>query len=108
MWVSAIEELVKKGLYTEALSQYNRMISLFIRHEVYLSSFRINELLEQILISISAAESKVILEQNQKLILGSIEVTMKYGYFGFNNDFSYTRLGKRKICFIYSLYTVIL
>ncbi|WP_218924751.1 hypothetical protein [Bacillus cereus] len=99
MWVSAIEELVKKGLYTEALSQYNRMISLFIRHEVYLSSFRINELLEQILISISAAESKVILEQNQKLILGSIEVTMKYGYFGFNNDFSYTRLGKKKNMF---------
>lgn len=96
MWVSAIEELVKKELYTEALTQYYSMISLFVRHEVYLSSFRINKLLEQILVSISATDSKVILEQNEDLILSSIEVTMKYGYFGFNNDFSYTRLGKTK------------
>ncbi|PFK48637.1 hypothetical protein COJ14_25385 [Bacillus cereus] len=96
MWVSAIEELVKKGLYTDALYQYNRMISLFIRHEVYLSSFQINEILEQILISISATDSKVIIEQSEELILNSIEVTMKYGYFRFNNDFSYTRLGKSR------------
>ncbi|PEA75094.1 hypothetical protein CON92_26375 [Bacillus wiedmannii] len=104
MWVSAIEELIKKELYTEALTQYDNMISLFVRHEVYLSSFRINKLLEQILVSISATDSKVILEQNEELILSSIEVTMKYGYFGFNNDFSYTRLGKKKDVLLQPLY----
>ncbi|MDM5188579.1 hypothetical protein QUF99_15015 [Bacillus sp. DX4.1] len=105
MWVSAIEELVKNELYTEALTQYNRMISLFVIHEVYLSSFRINKFLEQILISISATDSKVIIEQNEELILNSIEVTMKYGYFGFNNDFSYTRLGKtRNLLYLQPLY----
>ncbi|PEL14827.1 hypothetical protein COF37_26755 [Bacillus wiedmannii] len=104
MWVSAIEELIKRELYTEALAQYDNMISLFVRHEVYLSSFRINKLLEQILVSISATDSKVILEQNEELILSSIEVTMKYGYFGFNNDFSYTRLGKKKDVLLQPLY----
>ncbi len=96
MWVSAIEELVKKELYTEALTQYNNMIRLFVIHEVYISSSRINDLLEQILISISATESKIVIERNEELIFDSIEVTMRYGYFRFNNDFSYTRLGKLK------------
>lgn len=96
MWVSAIEELIKKELYTDSINQYNKMIALFISHEVYLSSSQINQLLKQIFISISVAESKVVFEQNKAILLTSIRLTMKYGYFKLNNDFSYTRLGKLK------------
>ncbi|MET3321037.1 UNVERIFIED_ORG: hypothetical protein ABIC97_004138 [Peribacillus simplex] len=96
MWASSVEELIKNELYADSLNQYNTMINLFISHEVYLSSFKINQLLKQIFISISAMESKVVFEQNKELLLVSIRLTMKYGYYKLNNDFSYTRLGKIK------------
>ncbi|GAB1774173.1 hypothetical protein [Priestia megaterium] len=96
MWASAIEELIKKELYTDAIIQYNKMIELFIYHEVYLSSSNINHLLKQIFVSISVTESKVVFEQNNELLLDSINLTMKYGDYRLNNDFSYTRLGKIK------------
>lgn len=96
MWASAVEELIKNELYTDSLNQYNKMIELFISHEVYLSSLKINRLLEQIFLSISATGSKVVFEQNKELLLYSIKLTMKYGYYRLNNDFSYTRLGKIK------------
>lgn len=94
MWAISIEELIEKELYTDSLIQYNKMINLFIHHEVYISSSKINHLLEQIFISISAIESKIVFEQNKELLLYSLKVTMQYGYYKFNNDFSYTRLGK--------------
>ncbi|WHX62350.1 hypothetical protein [Peribacillus frigoritolerans] len=96
MWASSVEELIKNELYADSLNQYNTMINLFIHHEVYISSFEINQLLEQIFISISAIESKVMFEQNKELLLNSMKLTMKYGYYKLNNDFSYTRLGKLK------------
>ena len=96
MWASAIEELIKKELYTDSINQYNKMIGLFNYYEVYLSSFQINQLLRQIFISISAAESKVVFEQNKDILKHSIKLTMNYGYYKSNNDFSYTRLGKLK------------
>lgn len=96
MWANAIEELIKKELYTDSINQYNKMIGLFNYYEVYLSSFQINQLLRQIFISISAAESKVVFEQNKDILKHSIKLTMSYGYYKSNNDFSYTRLGKLK------------
>ncbi|MEN8644465.1 hypothetical protein ACS2MN_01160 [Bacillus cereus group sp. BceL062] len=105
MWVTAIEELIKKELYTDSINQYNKMIALFISHEVYLSSAQINLLLRKIFIRISVAESKVVFEQNKDILLNSIRFTMKYGYFKLNNDFSYTRLGKLKdMLYLYPLY----
>lgn len=93
-WADAIEELIKSELYSEALLQYILMMRLFIEHETYISSYKINDLLKQILISISVTQSKVIFEQNKKLLLTAIRLTMQYGYYKVNNDFSYTRLGK--------------
>lgn len=96
MWTSAIEELIRNQLYSDSIIQYNRMIELFTSHEIYLSSSRINRLLEQIFVSISVTESKVVFEQNKRLLLTSMMLTMKYGDYRLNNDFSYTRLGKTK------------
>ncbi|WP_191556963.1 hypothetical protein, partial [Metabacillus idriensis] len=93
-WAEGIEELIKSELYADALTQYILMIKLFIFHETYISSYKINDLLKLIFNSISAAQSKVIFEQNKKLLLMAIKLTMQYGYYKINNDFSNTRLGK--------------
>ena len=106
MWALAVEELIKKELYTDSLNQYNKMLGLFVSHEVYLSSSKINHLLKQIFIGISVTESKIVFEQNKELLLTSIKLTMKYGEYRLNNDFSYTRLGKLKdTLYLESLYS---
>lgn len=94
MWNNAIEALTENELYSNAIRQHNQMLNILISNEVYLSSFEINKILEKIFTSISAKEDKLIFTQNKKALLTSIELTMKYGFYKLNNDFTYTRLGK--------------
>ncbi|TCI33836.1 hypothetical protein EVJ29_13180 [Exiguobacterium sp. SH4S7] len=93
-WVGAIQALLRMELYTDALNQYTRLLNLFIRHEVYISSTELGDLLKQIFSAISATKSKVIFEQNKEKMLDAMTSTMQYSYYKINNDFSYTRLGK--------------
>lgn len=105
-WADVIEELIKNELYSDALQQYILMMRLFIRHETYISSYKINDLLKQIFIAVTVTQSKVVFEQNKELLLQAVKLTMHYGYYKLNNDFSYTRLGKlnRNFLYIYPLY----
>ncbi|WP_214823933.1 hypothetical protein [Exiguobacterium sp. s28] len=93
-WIGAIQALLRMELYTDALNQYIRLLNLFIRHEVYISSTELADLLKQIFSAISATKNKVIFEQNKEKMLAAMTSTMKYSYYKINNDFSYTRLGK--------------
>lgn len=93
-WTDGIEELIKNELYSDALIQYNVMMRLFIKHEIYISSYKTNDLLKQVFVGISVTQSKVIFEQNRESLLTAIKLTMQYGHYKLNNDFSYTRLGK--------------
>lgn len=105
-WADGIEELIKNELYSDALQQYILMMRLFIGHELYISSYKINDLLKQVFIGITVTQSKVIFEQNKELLLTAIRLTMHYGYYKLNNDFSYTRLGKleRNLLYLTPLY----
>ena len=93
-WIGAIQALLRMEMYTDALNQYIRLFNLFIRHEVYISSTELADLLKQIFSAISATKSKVIFEQNKGRMLAAMTSTMQYSYYKINNDFSYTRLGK--------------
>lgn len=95
-WAECIQELIRKELFFDALSQYNLMLRTFISNETYISSFQINDILRHIFVGLSSHESKVVFEQNKELLLDAMYLTMKYGYYKINNDFSYTRLGKLK------------
>lgn len=95
-WINAIQELLRMELYADALNQYIRLLGLFIRHEVYISSFSLKDLLEQIFSGISEKKSKSIFDQNKKQMLIAMQSTMQYTYYKINNDLSYTRFGKLK------------
>ncbi|MER2008866.1 MAG: hypothetical protein ABS939_15555 [Psychrobacillus sp.] len=98
-WIKAIQELSKVELYKDALIQYNTMLSLFIRHEVYISSNMLGDLLKEIIAGISSKKNKGIFDQNKQLMLKAMEKTMNYLYYKINNDFSYTRLGKMSMAY---------
>lgn len=93
-WIKAIQELSKIELYKDALNQYIRLLNLFIRHEVYISSDALGNLLQEIISGISSKKNKGIFDQNKKQLLTAMVTTMNYIYYKINNDFSYTRLGK--------------
>lgn len=104
MWNNAIEVLIENELYSDAIRQHNRMLNTLISNEVYLSSFQINQVLEKIFTGISAKEDKLIFTQNKETLLTSIELTMNYGFYRLNNDFTYTRIGKLNRLLLKPLY----
>lgn len=95
-WINAIQELLRMELYADALNQYIRLLNLFIKHEVYISSYSLKDSLEQILSGISEKKSKSIFDQNKKQMLIAMQSTMQYTYYKINNDLSYTRFGRLK------------
>lgn len=95
-WINAIQELLRMELYADALNQYIRLLNLFIRHEVYISSYSLKDSLEQIFSGISEKKSKSIFDQNKKQMLIAMQSTMQYTYYKINNDLSYTRFGRLK------------
>ncbi|TAA72352.1 hypothetical protein [Planococcus salinarum] len=94
IWSECIEELIKNEIYSEAISQYNEMINLFIRNEAYISSNRINNILGSLFNSLSSSKSRIIFEQNKNGLETAIDLTMQYSYYISNNDLSYSRLGQ--------------
>jgi len=95
-WINAIQELLRMELYADALNQYIRLLNLFIKHEVYISSYSLKDSLEQILSGISEKKSKSIFDQNKKQMLIAMQSTMQYTYYKINNDLSYPRFGRLK------------
>ncbi len=93
-WIKAIKKLSEVELYRDALNQYNTMLNLFIKHEVYISSYVLSNLLKEIIAGISSKKNKGIFDQNKQQLLNAMEITMNHLYYRINNDFSYTRLGK--------------
>lgn len=94
IWNDCIDELIVSGLYSEAINEYNNLVSLLIENEVYLSKLRINNHLKEIFIGISSSKSNLVYEQNKDILMRAVTLTMKYAFYKANNDFSYTRLGK--------------
>ncbi|MEN0642282.1 hypothetical protein MKY91_03785 [Alkalicoccobacillus gibsonii] len=104
IWDDCIVELIANQLYSEAIYQYNNLVSLLIDNEVYLTKLRINNHLKEIFIGLSSSKSNLIFEQNKLGLMRAIILTMKYGFYKANNDFSYTRLGKDAQIYYPNLY----
>ncbi|MCY8489257.1 hypothetical protein [Bacillus atrophaeus] len=93
LWSNCISELVKKTKISEALDQYNRMLSLFIKNEKVISSYEIGNHFKEIMDLITISKDEITSTQ-YKEIKRAMELSMEYCFLLLNNDLSYTRIGK--------------
>ncbi|MCY8374107.1 hypothetical protein P8868_16430 [Bacillus inaquosorum] len=93
LWSNCISELVKKTKISEALDQYNRMLSLFIKNEIVISSYEIGNHFKEIMDLITISKDEITSTQ-YKEIKRAMELSMEYCFLLLNNDLSYTRIGK--------------
>ncbi|AWM46118.1 hypothetical protein [Bacillus amyloliquefaciens] len=93
LWSNCISELVKKTKKFEALYQYNRMLSVFIKNETVISSYEIGNHFKEIIDLITISKDEITSTQYIE-IKRAMKLSMEYCFLLLNNDLSYTRLGK--------------
>lgn len=95
-WIRQTGVLLDCNLLDEAIEQFNKLLNILVRNEVYLAVYEITQLLERILVQIKSITNVSLFKNFEDKIFKSMELTIRYSYFKLNNDFSYTRLGQYK------------
>ncbi|MGG3292566.1 hypothetical protein ABEQ85_04895 [Bacillus subtilis] len=95
LWSNCISELVKKTKISDALDQYNRMLRIFIKNEIVISSYEIGNHFKEIMDLVTISKNEITSTQ-YKEIKRAMKLSMEYCFLLLNNDLSYTRLGKLK------------
>lgn len=93
LWSNCISELVKKTKISDALDQYNKMLSIFIKNEMVISSYEIGNHFKEIMDLITISKDEITSTQYRE-IKRAMKLSMEYCFLLSNNDLSYTRLGK--------------
>lgn len=93
LWSNCISELVKKTKISEALDQYNLMLSIFIKNEIVISSYEIGNHFKEIMDLITISKDEITSTQYEE-IKRAMKLGMEYCFLLLNNDLSYTRIGK--------------
>ncbi|MBU5263554.1 hypothetical protein [Bacillus atrophaeus] len=93
LWSNCISELVKKTKISEALDQYNQMLSILIKNEKVISSYEIGNHFKEIMDLITISKDEITSTQYEE-IKRAMKLSMEYCFLLLNNDLSYTRLGK--------------
>lgn len=93
LWSNCISELVKKTKISEALDQYNLMLSIFIKNEIVISSYEIGNHFKEIMDLITISKDEITSTQYEE-IKRAMKLSMEYCFLLLNNDLSYTRIGK--------------
>ncbi|MFX3673654.1 MAG: hypothetical protein ACE3JQ_04270 [Paenisporosarcina sp.] len=96
LWSNCILELIKSGNISDALIQHNKMVRVFLKNEVVISSHQIGDQFKNIMDFIITSKDSTFINQNEQEIIDAMRLSVMYCYFIINNDFSYTRLGKLK------------
>ncbi|MEC3649547.1 hypothetical protein P9120_00505 [Bacillus subtilis] len=92
-WSNCISELIKKTKISEALDQYNLMLSIFIKNEIVISSYEIGNHFKEIMDLITISKDEITSTQYEG-IKRAMKLSMEYCFLLLNNDLSYTRIGK--------------
>lgn len=95
-WIEQIYVLLASNELLAAIEQYNLLLNVLIRREVFLSDDQLSCLLSEILSQLENNPNFQIYNNFEKEIKHSMQLSVFYSYFRLNNDFTYTRLGRMK------------